>query len=200
MSFSAVNDFETALATWWGAPYCVAVDCCTHAIELSLRLDADKHTNLHVTVPQNTYISIPFTLNKLDMDWSFDKREWAEYYSITNTRIIDSAVYWKPNSYIQDSLQCLSFQFKKPLNLGRGGAILCSDKEDYIELKKLAYDGRYGDTAWKDQDITSIGYHYYMTPETAQLGLTKLPKAISNKTWSYRDYPDLTQYTVFKNL
>ena len=39
-----------------------------------------------------------------------------------------------------------------------------------------------------------------MTPETAQLGLTKLPKAISNKTWSYRDYPDLTEYTVFKNL
>jgi|TARA_B110000858_G_scaffold173349_1_gene205095 dTDP-4-amino-4,6-dideoxygalactose transaminase len=198
MSFSAVNDFEIALAQWWNAPYCVATDCCTHAIELCLRADAEQIENTQLTVPDHTYISIPFTLQKLNLDWSFDKRQWIDYYSITNTRIIDSAVYWQAGGYIPNTLQCLSFQFKKPLNLGRGGAILCDNKEDYVKLKKLAYDGRYGDTAWKDQDISTIGYHYYMTPETATEGLKKLPHTMSTKTWSYNDYPDLNTYSVFK--
>ena len=76
---------------------------------------------------------------------------------------------------------------------------MCSSKEDYVELKKLAYDGRYGDNGWMTQDITSVGYHYYMTPETAQEGLTKLPNTTSNKQWNYSDYPDLSQFTVFNN-
>ncbi|MDA8897442.1 DegT/DnrJ/EryC1/StrS family aminotransferase [bacterium] len=143
---------------------------------------------------------MPFTLNKLNLNWSFNNTPWQDYYYITNTRIIDSAVYWEKGSYIPNSLQCLSFQFKKPLNLGRGGAILCSNKEDYRELKKLAYDGRYGDNGWATQDISSVGYHYYMTPETAQQGLIKLKSATSNKQWNYTDYPHLPDFTVFKNL
>ena len=76
---------------------------------------------------------------------------------------------------------------------------MCSDKDDYVELKKLAYDGRYGDTGWMSQDITSVGYHYYMTPETAELGLTKLNTTSSNKLWNYSDYPDLSAFSVFNN-
>ena len=94
----------------------------------------------------------------------------------------------------------MSFQFKKPLNLGRGGAILCETEGDYIALKKLTYDGRYGDTAWADQDIDSVGYHYYMTPETADQGLLKLPASLSRavKQWTWRDYPYLPDFKVFK--
>ena len=195
MSFSAVIEFEQALADWWGSPYAVATDCCTHAIELSLILDEVK---CRVTVPEHTYISVPFTLHKLRMNWNFDKRQWSDYYSITNTRIIDSAVYWEQGGYIPNSLQCLSFQFKKPLNLGRGGAILCSEYDDYTQLKKLAYDGRYGDTGWATQDINSIGYHYYMTPETAQQGLIKLPHSVAHKQWKYTDYPNCSEFNVFK--
>ena len=151
---------------------------------------------------------MPFTLIKLGLDFNFSENNWTNYYRLGNTRIVDAAVYWEPNGYktiregphiSMNPLVCLSFQFKKPLNLGRGGAILCSSKEDYINLKKLAYDGRYGDTAWKDQDITTIGYHYYMTPETAIEGLTKLPTAISNKEWNYNDYPYLPQFNVFRD-
>ena len=32
--FHKVNDFENEVATWFGAPYGVAVDCCTHGLEL----------------------------------------------------------------------------------------------------------------------------------------------------------------------
>ena len=37
MSFNIVSDFENEVAHWFGAPYGVAVDCCTHGIELCLR-------------------------------------------------------------------------------------------------------------------------------------------------------------------
>jgi hypothetical protein len=45
-----------------------------------------------------------------------------------------------------------------------------------------------------------MGYHYYMTPETAQLGLDKLPAAIQNtpRQWVVTDWPDLTQMKIFK--
>jgi hypothetical protein len=39
-----------------------------------------------------------------------------------------------------------------------------------------------------------------MTPETAQLGLDKLEKAIATepRQWEVNDWPDLTQMKVFK--
>ena len=63
----------------------------------------------------------------------------------------------------------------------------------------MSYDGRDLSKPWVGQDITTIGYHYYMTPETAQLGIDKLPSAIEKtpKIWSHLDYPDLSKYTVF---
>ena len=95
---------------------------------------------------------------------------------------------------------CLSFQYKKHLSLGRGGAILLQNKEDYDILKKMSYDGRSPNKPWMEQNIDTMGYHYYMTPETALLGLGKLKKVKNQipKEWSYADYLDLTQLSVFK--
>lgn len=198
MNFSAVNLFERALADWWGAPYAVATDCCTHAIELCLRMTKPAF----VKVPAHTYISVPFTLEKLNMGWMWkEDHMWSDYYYIENTNIIDAAVYWKEDGYIPGSLTCLSFQFKKPLNLGRGGAILCDSYDDYVTLKKMTYDGRFGEEPWATQQIDTLGYHYYMTPETAQEGLVKLPDAHlrHTKTWTWQDYPDLTTMPVFED-
>jgi len=95
---------------------------------------------------------------------------------------------------------CVSFQFRKHLNLGRGGIILTDDKEASKELKKMSYDGRIPNVPWREQNISSVGYHYYMTPETAELGLKKLPSAISTtpRKWNVSDWPDLTKMDVFK--
>jgi hypothetical protein len=64
----------------------------------------------------------------------------------------------------------------------------------------MSYDGRTPDSPWATQNISSMGYHYYMTPETANLGLQKLPKAIATKPkqWSISDWPDLTNMEIFK--
>jgi dTDP-4-amino-4,6-dideoxygalactose transaminase len=94
----------------------------------------------------------------------------------------------------------VSFQFQKHLSLGRGGILLTDNKKAAIELKKMSYDGRHPDIPWRDQDIDTIGYHYYMTPETAAMGLEKLPNAIQRtpRQWVVEDWPDLTQMKIFK--
>ena len=195
MNFNTVENFEQRIAEFYNAPYAVATDCCTHAIELSLRYtNADQ-----VHCPAYTYLSVPMTFTKLNLSWRFDNIKWQEYYFI-NKNIIDAAVYWKQGSYIKNTFMCLSFQFKKHLSLGRGGMILCDSKEDYIELKKLSYDGRLPNVPWMEQDIKTIGYHYYMTPETAQLGLDKFNSALEKKakSWSWEDYAYLPSMEVFK--
>lgn len=193
-----VSDFEQQVSRYYGSQYAVATDCCTHAIELCLRL-----TKPHaVTCPTHTYLSVPMTFEKLGMQWAFHDVKWSDYYYIGNTNIIDAAVYWKQDSYIPNTFMCLSFQYKKHLNLGRGGMILLDNKDDYVALKKMSYDGRYGDTPWAEQNVETLGYHYYMTPETAQAGIDKLKevKDIVPKQWSFKDYPDISKMKVFKNV
>ena len=101
---------------------------------------------------------------------------------------------------LNGQLMCLSFQFKKMLGLGRGGAILCPNENEYNELKRMAYDGRDDNKPWAEQNIKTIGYHYYMTPETAQLGIEKLKTAKPNKLWTSQDYPYLPEMKVFDNV
>lgn len=194
--FDYVEKFEKEIANFYGAPYAVTTDCCTHAIELCLRF---KKFDC-ITVPTHTYISVPFTFKKLNLKWNFEYKEWEDFYYLGNTNIIDAAVYWKENGYIKDTFMCLSFQFKKHLNLGRGGAILLQNKEDYDILKKMSYDGRDLSKPWAEQNIDTIGYHYYMTPETAMLGIEKLSlvKYSPPRKWTFDDYPDLKKLSVFQ--
>ena len=197
MSFDSIAQFEKQIATFFGAPYGVAVDCCTHGIELCIR-----HQNIkHYTVPKRTYISIPYLANKLNIEFGWRDENWQDYYYLGGTNIIDAAVLWKKNSYISGTFMCVSFQYRKHLSLGRGGIILTDDENSAIMLKKMSYDGRVPDVPWREQNIDTFGFHYYMTPETAILGLKKLPTAISTKPkkWTVEDWPDLTQMEIFKN-
>lgn len=194
--FEYVTNFEIQISKFYNAPYAVATDCCTHAIELCLRHEGFNN----IIIPSHTYISVPFTLEKLNLKWKFEYQEWKDFYYLGNTNIIDAAVYWKQNCYIENTYMCLSFQYKKHLSLGRGGAILLQNKEDYDILKKMSYDGRNLNQPWVEQSIDTIGYHYYMTPETALLGLEKLEKVKNEnpKKWSCSDYPNLKKMPVFK--
>ena len=57
-----ITNFEKNLAEFTGAPYAVATDCCTHAIELCMRHDNIKKVD---SMPCYTYLSVPMTLIKL---------------------------------------------------------------------------------------------------------------------------------------
>lgn len=195
VNFEAVKLFEEKIAEFFGSPYAVAVDCCTHGVELSLRYTkADK-----IYVPKRTYLSIPFLAEKLFINLIWKDEDWVDYYKLT-TNVIDAAVLWKKDSYIPNTFMSISFQFQKHLNLGRGGVILTDDAVAARELKKMSYDGRLPMIPWREQNVDTVGYHYYMTPETAEMGLEKLNDAINTppKQWVATDWSDLTKMEVFK--
>lgn len=188
MSFDKILKFERALCEFTGAPYAVMTDCCTHALELCLRLEVPKR----VEIPARTYISVPMTLRKLDMPYIFQDVDWAGEYQIVGTRIWDSARKLSMGMYRQGQLQCLSFGYDKPLEIGHGGAILLDDALAYKRLIRQRYDGReLSISPWQDQKVFEMGYHYRPTIEDAVRGLELLPTV--DQTVKYKQYPDLRE-------
>jgi len=196
LSFEVVGKFEEKIADFYGATWGVAVDSCTHGIELCLRYVGANE----IVVPKRTYLSVPMLANKMNLELKWKDEDWRDYYEIGNTGVYDAAVLWRKDSYIPKSFMCISFQFQKHLSLGRGGMILTDDLVAKDELKKMSYDGRIPNVPWREQNVDTMGYHYYMTPETAQKGLDKFNEAKRTKPrkWLLEDWPDLTKVEVFK--
>jgi dTDP-4-amino-4,6-dideoxygalactose transaminase len=186
MSFDKIYEFEQALALFTGAPYAVMTDCCTHAIELCLRYD--KITR--VQFPAHTYLSIPMTMHKLGISYDYTDKTWIGEYQFIGTRIWDSARLLKEGMYRPGQLQCLSFGYDKPMDIGHGGAILLDDETAYQSLIRQRYDGRdLNIIPWQEQRTFEVGYHYRPTPEDAERGLEKLGSV--EQTPKYKEYPDL---------
>jgi len=82
--FDSVATFENTIAEYYNAPYAVAVDCCTHGLELALRYTQATE----ITVPRQTYLSVPMLANKLDITRHWKNENWYDYYYITEN-IID---------------------------------------------------------------------------------------------------------------
>ena len=59
IDFSVVSEFENQVSLFFGAKYGIAVDSCTHGIELCLRYVNAKY----IYSPKQTYISVPFLSN-----------------------------------------------------------------------------------------------------------------------------------------
>lgn len=194
--FSTVTLFEQKIAEFFGASYGVATDSCTSALELCLRYTNAKE----LWSERHTYVSVPMLAAKLGIDLTWKESNWQDCYHV-GYRIFDAAVMWREGSYKDGCFMCISFQYQKHLSLGRGGMILCDNAEAATQLKKMSYDGRLPGIPWREQDIDTMGYHYYMTPETAQLGLDKLQAAIDTppRIWSSADYPDISKFKVFNN-
>mgnify|MGYP001502641934 CR=1 FL=1 len=149
VGFKKFTEFEQALSKYTGSPHVVLTDCCTHAIELCLRLQGIGIA----TIPYRSYLSIPMTLHKLNIDYQFDTEiEWEYEYRIAPTNIWDSARLLQPNMARAGQMQCLSFGHSKTLEIGHGGAILTSNKADADKLRRMAYDGRdLTISPWQDQ-------------------------------------------------
>lgn len=193
--------FETKVANFAGSNYAVAVDCCTHAIELSLRYMLMKEEIFigdTVLVPNRTYVSVPITLLNLGFNVKFIDYKWSGMYGIKfphrTTQVVDCAVRWEENMYSGfNALQCLSFQIKKPIPIGRGGMILCNEIEEYEWLKLASYDGRDLESPYDSPNHIKMkyGYHYYMIPEDAARGIILMHEiSFRGDSGSYESYPD----------
>jgi dTDP-4-amino-4,6-dideoxygalactose transaminase len=201
-----VDLFEAKVAEFAGSKYAVAVDSCTHALELSFRYLLYKERMIpgeSVIIPSHTYVSVYNMLKQLGFMPEFYadyalldvEEKWSGVYYFFGTGVVDGAVRWKQGMYEEDSLHCLSFQIKKRIPIGRGGMILTDDKEAADWLKLASYDGRDLKTPYTDPDHVKLcGYHYYMTPEDAARGIL-LMDAIHEEgdTGSWQNYPNVKE-------
>ena len=191
MSFKQIENFEQALGALTGAPYVVMTDCCTHALELCLRYE--NPTNCSFTA--YTYLSVPMTMRKLDIEYRLIPEDWIGEYQLHGTRIWDSARKLQLGMYRPGQMQCLSFGYSKPLDIGRGGAILLDDRQAYNTLIRQRSDGRdLTISPWETQKVFEVGYHYRPTIEEAVRALELLPSV--DQTPKYFKYPDLREIII----
>ena len=193
-----VDIFERKVADWWGAKYAVAVDCCSHAIFLSFKylLETGQVTDMDtIVVPKHTYVSVPLQVIHAGLKVRFKDFGWKGSYPLYPTRVIDAGVMWTEGGYVADSLMCLSFQIKKAVPIGRGGAVLVDDPDAYSWLKLASYDGRDLTTPYDIEGHLKIqGWHMYMTPEDAARGILLMDQV--GDLGSYMgsaNYPDCSQ-------
>jgi dTDP-4-amino-4,6-dideoxygalactose transaminase len=171
MSFQALFDFEAALAEYTGAPYVVLTDGCTHALELCFRHADIEHTRFSAY----TYLSVPMLMRHLDIRFEMTDEEWTGEYQFKYTNIWDSARRLERNMYRSGQMQCLSFGWTKPLQLGKVGAILLDDAEAYRKFSRQRSDGRDLTISWETETDLILGWHYCPTLELCARGLELLP-------------------------
>jgi len=77
--------------------------------------------------------------------------------------------------YNAGTMQCLSFGWTKPLQLGKVGAILLDDVEAYKKFSRQRSDGRDLTIPWEEETDLVLGYHYCPTLELCAKGIELLP-------------------------
>ena len=198
--YKIVKMFEDEMSSYTNSPYAISVDSCTNALFLICKYIKVKK----VTIPSQTYLSVPQSIAHAGGQVVFDKRaktnHWKGIYQLKPYPIYDSAKRLTKDMYKKDTFMALSFHIKKHLPIGKGGMILCDDLEAANWFKKARYEGR-SEKFYKDDDIDFLGWNMYMTPQQASIGLALLQNyPIHNQDLlEINGYRDLTEFTVFKN-
>lgn len=194
-----ISIFEGKLAEYSGSRYAVVTDCASHAMFLSLKY---KNIEGTVVIPNRTYVSVPMQILHAGCQVSFKNIDWQGVYELGNTGIYDGAARFTPNMFVggEKSLHVLSFQIKKRLPIGRGGAILTNSLEAYESLKLATYDGRDLNTPYNSIDhVKMLGWHMYMTPEDAARGILIMDKLGSEAfpdVANSESYPDVEPWLI----
>jgi dTDP-4-amino-4,6-dideoxygalactose transaminase len=183
--YQALFAFEQALAEYTGAPYVVATDGCTSALELCLRYDQVQQCEFTAY----TYLSVPMLMHRLGITYRLIDQDWTGEYELLGTRIWDSARLLRRGMFRPGKMQCLSFGNTKPMQLGRAGAILTDDQQAYHALSRMRSDGRdLSISPWTQQQEFEVGYHYCPSLELCELGRQLLSESGGDPVhWSYPD-------------
>ena len=193
MQFKDIFIFEEELARFSGSPYAIATCSCTQAIELCMRVLSPSYIEFSCY----TYMGIIMLLKNLDIKFKMIPEKWHGMYEFKGCGVWDSARCFKPNMYIPNSYICLSFGENKPLDLGRGGAILLDNKEMYDKLNMLRFDGKdVSFDPWISQRNFDVGYHYKMNNRESIIALQKLNEFKTKNDFSH----DHTQYRDCRNM
>lgn len=191
MTYDQLWRFEQQLAAFTGAPYVVATDGATHAIELAMRYDAVRECRFTCY----TYLSIPQVMHHLGIEYRMQPLPWAGEYQFLDTRIWDSARRLERHMYRPGQVQCLSFGPGKPLHLGRAGAIITDDLDFYHWASLARSDGRDLRIApWQQQQEFGPGWHYCPSLELCEKGAQML-ESFSGGITAHK-YPDCRNITI----
>lgn len=194
LDYSLLDEFESALSEYTGAPYVILTDSCTHALELCMRYKNPGP----VVCKANTYVSVPMMLHKLRVPFYYDHEPWEYEYRLVPSNIWDCARGFRKGMYRAGQLQCVSFGPSKTLEIGHGGAILTSKKFEYDALRRMAYDGRdLSVKPWQEQKDWKLGFHYGMRLEDAQRGIRMLAQGDLRSPETQRvEYPDCSKLNI----
>ena len=174
------------MSEYTGAPHVVVTDCCTHALEMSLRYDQVDACSFTA----HTYLCVPQLMRQLSISYDLIDERWLGEYQFYGTRIWDSARLLRPNMFRPGQIQCVSFGNGKPLQLGRVGAILTDDADFYGTVSRWRSDGRdLRISPWQNQKSYDTGFHYCPTLESCEQGIKKLESV--DPAPKYHHYPDL---------
>lgn len=193
-----VEIFEKKVADFCGSEYAVAIDSASNGIFLSLKY---RNSPQKIIIPKYTYPSVPMHIVHAGYDISFIDIKWSGYYHLSPTNIIDAAGRWTKGMYMDGYTMILSFQFKKHIPIGKGGMILTNDRSEANWLRKASYDGRDIDKSLYEDDLTMLGWHYYMTPEDAARGILLMDQKpdVNEDSHNNTSYRDLTTFSIFSN-
>jgi len=198
--YKIVQMFEEEMAHYTGAPYAVSLDSCTNAIFLCCR--RVKVCGKEVVIPKRTYLSPPQSIIQAGGKPVFEDIEWNGIYQLKPFPIYDAAKRLTSNMYIPGSFMCLSFHIKKHLKIGKGGMILCDNKEAAEWFKARRYEGRTAGLNYRDDNIVEEGWNMYMSPEQATRGLMLMqnyPQIVEDQIED-PPYRDLTEFDIFKKV
>tara|TARA_Y100000310_G_scaffold157281_1_gene156668 strand:+ start:139 stop:744 length:606 start_codon:yes stop_codon:yes gene_type:complete len=193
--YKIVKMFEEEVANYTGAPFAVSTDSCTDALLLCCEYLKVKE----VTIPAQTYLSVPQSIIHAGGVVRFEDIKWKGVYQLKPYPIYDAAKRFTSGMYIHGSYMCLSFHIKKHLKIGKGGIILTDDFEAYQWFKKGRYEGR-SEVKYQDDNIEINGWNSYMTPEQAARGLMLMQSFPRHNEDIPEDppYRDLREFKIFK--
>lgn len=208
--YDVVRQFESALCSYTGAPYCVTTTSCTSALMLAcawhLRHDDDSNfMEYQFEIPRFTYVGVAQSILNAGGKVAFRDDDWEGWYQLEPFDIIDSARWLRENMFLAGQMICISFHHTKHLAIStHGGAILHDDPEADAWLRRARFDGRTEGVAPKNDKIQVPGWHVYLTPSAAAEGLLRLaslPKYNDPLPWgpgTNSDYADLSQMECFR--
>ena len=201
--YQVTKDFERELCNYTCAPYAVAVNSCTAALQLCVEwfgTGYDKILNIgSIEIPKHTYCSVPMAIRNAGCGVSWRDEDWHGAYQLKPLPIWDCARRFTSGMYRAGQFQCASFSASKIMGIEQGGAILHDNPQADSWFRAMRFDGRMEGTMPAGDTVTVVGHHCLMLPSIAAQALLRLhhlPK--DNTDMPDYPYPDLSTFPIFR--
>jgi dTDP-4-amino-4,6-dideoxygalactose transaminase len=152
-----------------------------------------------ISIPKRTYVSVPMSIVHAGCKPMFRDEEWSGAYQLQPLPVWDCARRFTSGMFVPNTMQCVSFHWRKILGIQQGGAVLHDNPFADDWLRRARFDGRREGIPPHMDSFDMIGWHCYLSPEIAAAGLVRLANLPSHNADLPNDnYPDLSQMRIFQ--